>query len=147
MTFNFNVTAMKNELASGVSMDELAKAMTDALNEAQKQYEAEETKRKEVEAQKEKEAAMAKARADVCASTRKYLELAIPALTETCDESDWADLEQTVFDALTEMETAFKVLMPMITMAKGEAKSVTKTPCVPAKDDALTTFLKSNGLF
>jgi regulator of protease activity HflC (stomatin/prohibitin superfamily) len=143
----FNVAAMKNELANGVSMDELAKAMTDALNEAQKQYEAEEAKRKEAEAQKEKETAITKARADVYLAYRKYLELTMPALSEICDEDDWADLEKTMSGILNEMEDAFKMLVPMMSLAKKTEKNVCYTHTqAPDKNDVLADFLRSNGL-
>ena len=142
----FNVAAMKNELANGVTMDELAKAMTDALNEAQKQYEAEVAKQKELESKREKEAAVAKARADIYLAYRKYLELTMPALTERCDEDDWADLEKTLSEFLNEMEAAFKMLLPMMSLTEKNVCRTHTPATAPAKNDALTDFLKSNGL-
>jgi hypothetical protein len=143
MTFNFNVTAMKNELASGVSMDELAKAMTDALNEAQKQYEAEETKRKEVEAQKERESRLAKARADIKSDFITYMKLMMPELVQRCSDEDWKELDLILDQSLNELEICFEVILPLLNLKPMANKP---KPIGKGSEDALTRFLRDNGL-
>ena len=143
MTYQFNVTAMKDELANGVTMDELAKAMTKALNEAQKQYEAEETKRKEVEAQKERESRLAKARADIKSDFITYMKLMMPEISQLCDEEDWADLDKILDQSLSELESCLKMVLPLLSL---ESKASKPKPIGKGSEDALTRFLRDNGL-
>lgn len=148
MSFNFNVDAMKSELANGVSMDELAKAMTDALNKAQKEYEAEEAKRKEAEAQKAKEQELKNAREAIKTSFIAYMKLAMPELTQICDADDWKDLDLILDQSFSELENCFKMVLPLlnleskVTNFKPTSNAVYKKP----DNDALTRFLRENGL-
>ena len=143
MTYQFNVTALKDELANGVSMDELAKAMTKALNEAQKQYEAEEAKRKEVAAQKERESRLAKARADIKSDFITYMKLVMPELSQLCSDKDWADLDKILDNSIYELENCFEVLVQLMNLnpKASKPKSIGK-----GSEDALTRFLRDNGL-
>lgn len=144
MSFNFSVTDMKNELAKGVTMDELAKAMTDALNEAQKQYNAEEAWRKEVEAQKERESKLAKARMDVTDAFYRYMKLAMPELNAVCDDEDWKELSGILDQQFTELEAYFKVIAPLLGLSESTEKENKSNVDVPS--DAITRFLFENGL-
>lgn len=146
MSFNFNVTDMKNELAKGVTMDELAKAMTDALNEAQKQYNAEEAKRKEVEAQKEREAELAKARMGVKDAYCRYMKLAMPGLCDICDAEDWKELNVILDQSFTELENCFKMVAPLLALSNNKSTICENKTGVSTHNSILEDFLKANGL-
>lgn len=146
MSFNFNVTDMKNELAKGVTMDELAKAMTDALNEAQKQYNAEEAKRKEAEAQKERESKLAKARMDVKDAYCRYMKLAMPELCDICDAEDWKELDVILEQNFIELENCFKMIAPLLNFSSNKDAICENKAGVSARNSILEDFLKANGL-
>ena len=148
MSFNFNVDAMKNELANGVSMDELAKAMTDALNEAQKQYDAEEAYRKEAEAQKAKEQELKNVRESIKSSFIAYMKLAMPELYQICDEEDWKELDLILDQSFNELENCFKMVLPLLNLESKVSKAKPTSNAVYKKPDtdALNRFLRDNGL-
>lgn len=147
MSFNFNVTDVKNELAKGVSAESLAEAFSNALNEAQKQYEAEEAKRKEAEAQKERENKLAKARADIKASFIAYMKLAMPELCQICDEEDWKDLDLILNQSFNELENCFKMVLPLLNLESKVSKPKSTSKSLDqGSTDALTRFLRENGL-
>lgn len=141
MSFNFNITDMKNELAKGVTMDELAKAMTDALNEAQKQYDAEEAKRKESEAQKEKESKLAKARTEVMDAVFRYMKLAMPDLCDICNDEDWSELRLMLNQGFSELESCLNMVAPLLSCFSDKG-----TTCKNRTSNILDDFLKANGL-
>ena len=148
MSFNFNVDAMKSELANGVSMDELAKAMTDALNKAQKEYEAEEAKRKEAEAQKAKEQELKNVRESIKSSFIAYMKLAMPELYQICDEKDWKELDLMLDQSFNELENCFKMVLPLLNL-ESKVSKIKPTPDTTYKKpdtDALNRFLRENGL-
>lgn len=147
MSFNFNVADMKNELAKGVTMDELAKAMSDALNEAQKQYNAEEAKRKEAEAQKERESKLAKARMEVMDAFCRYMKLAMPAeLRDFCDDEDWEDLNTLLNEGFAELESYFKAVIPWLTSSSNKNTIIYRDKADVSTSNVLEDFLKANGL-
>lgn len=144
----FNVVDVKKELAKGVSAESLAEAFSNTLNEAQKQYEAEEAKRKEVKAQKEREEKLAKARADIKAGFVAYMKLAMPELYQICDEEDWKELDLVLDQSFKELENCFKMVLPLLNLESkaNKPKSAADTVYKKPDNDALTRFLRENGL-
>ena len=124
---NFDVNTLKSQLANGVSPEDIAKALSDALNQAQKEHEAETQK-----ANKEK--ALAEARTNLSTALRTYLTLAFPEIVTLCTEEDWEDLEKLLEEYFEEMEN---LMVPLSAM---------KATTTANNDDAITNFLKENGL-
>ena len=123
---NFDVNTLKSQLANGTSPEDIAKALSDALNQAQKEYEAETQK-----ATKEK--ALAEARTNLSSALREYLILAVPNLATLCDEEDWKDLDKILAEYFEDMES---LISPLFTMKTHSKKT----------DDAIAKFLKENNL-
>lgn len=123
---NFDVNTLKSQLANGTSPEDIAKALSDALNQAQKEYEAETQK-----ATKEK--ALAEARTNLSSALREYLNLAVPEITALCNEEDWKDLDKILAEYFEDMES---LIAPLFTMKTHSKKT----------DDAITKFLKENNL-
>ena len=124
---NFDVNTLKSQLASGASPEDIAKALSDALNQAQKEYEAETQKTT-------KEKALAEARANLSSAFREYLILAVPDLSALCNEEDWKDLDKILTEYFEDMES---LIAPLFTTKTSSKKT----------DDAITKFLKENNLF
>ena len=123
---NFDVNTLKSQLANGTSPEDIAKALSDALNQAQKEYEAETQK-----ATKEK--ALAEARANLSSALREYLNLAVPEVTTLCTEEDWKDLDKILAEYFEDMES---LMAPLFT---------TKTH-IKKTNDPINKFLRENNL-
>ena len=123
----FDVNTLKSQLANGTSPEDIAKALSDALNQAQKEYEAETQKTT-------KEKALAEARTNLSSALREYLNLAVPEVTALCDEKDWKDLDNILKEYFENIES---LMAPLFTMKTHSKKT----------DDAITKFLKENNLF
>lgn len=123
---NFDVNTLKSQLANGTSPEDIAKALSDALNQAQKEYKAETQK-----ATKEK--ALAEARTNLSSALREYLILAVPDLAALCNEEDWKDLDKILAEYFEDMES---LIAPLFTTKTHSKKT----------DDAITKFLKENNL-
>ena len=123
---NFDVNTLKSQLANGTSPEDIAKALSDALNQAQKEYEAETQKTT-------KEKALAEARTNLSSAFREYLILAVPDLATLCAEEDWKDLDKILTEYFEDMES---LITPLFTM-KTHSKKI---------DDPIDKFLRENNL-
>ena len=123
---NFEVNTLKSQLANGTSPEDIAKALSDALNQAQKEHEAETQKARQ-------EKALVEARTNLSAALRAYRGLAIPDIAAICTEEDWKDLDKLLEGYFGEMEN---LVIPLFAMQSTPKKT----------DDAITKFLKENNL-
>lgn len=135
-----------DQLRNGTSMDDIGQALTDAMNEAQEAYIAEQAvKVKEAEA-----AAIAQTKRDMALDLidiiRDYGDLVAPEAAEILDDIDDTDIDAmvTTLDEMFHMMTAMAQLKA--NLENIQTKS-TKIP-VPAKraksdDEVLANFIKS----
>ena len=135
-----------DQLRNGTSMDDIGQALTDAMNEAQEAYIAEQAvKVKEAEA-----AAIAQTKRDMALDLidiiRDYGDLVAPEAAEILADIDDTDIDAMVstLDEMFHMMTAMAQLKTQL--EKAQPKS-TKIP-VPVKraksdDEVLSNFIKS----
>jgi len=138
---NFDVNTIKTLLENGASVDSIAKEMTDALNQAQKEHEAEVAK-------KASEAKATKVRADLVEAMRNYFKTVCPELMNVCGKEDWDELDKLMLESMNELETCLRSIMPLLkatSTATTPTLSRIKEPTVE-KLSPINSFLKEYGL-
>ena len=76
------------------------------------------------------------------------MKLAMPELTQICDEEDWKDLDLILDQSFSELENCFKMVLPLLNLGSKVSKIKPTSDIVYKKpdNDALIRFLRENGL-
>ena len=133
-----------DELRNGTSAEELAKAFTEQLNEAEARIKAEEeAARREAEAQASNDVKVA----DFAHAVKVFctaLQTHYPDFetNEALSDADYEEVAQMITGLLDIEAMRFKVLKPKKTKAKVEAK---KPQAAKSTDDIFADFFKSFG--
>ena len=128
-----NPEALAEALAAGQTADEIALAMSNALNEAVRAQKAEQEK-------KQKEAMIAEAENDVVAALRTWMELVFPGYKMSDADA------QSAREGLALLR---EDVVPMLALLEASQPTKAVYPSTPVKKpaaDVLSQFLAENGL-
>ena len=134
MNTYFNPEVIAEALAAGQSQEDIAAAMSKALNEAVAARNAQLAKEKAEREAKEKAAAVKEAEDNLKVAISSWLKLALPVeVMNTLPEHAWEDLDEIMDQSLAEVKTAMKQAGTLIAMfnqfnVPGEVAPKTKTP-------------------
>lgn len=164
MNTYFNPEVIAEALAAGQSQEDIAAAMSKALNDAVATRNAQLAKEKAEKEAKEKAATIKAAEDNLKVAMRDWLKVALPVeVMNTLDEGAWADLDEVMDYSLAEVKTAMQHAGTLISMLSQldlpeEAVLETKTPLkvnsTPTRAkrvgsdpvSILNAFLEDNGL-
>lgn len=164
MNTYFDPEVIAEALAAGQSQEDIAAAMTKALNDAVAVRNTQLAKEKAEKEAKEKATAVKAAEDNLKVAMRDWLKLALPVeVMNTLPERAWEDLDEIMDQSLAEVKTAMKQAGTLIAMFNQfnvpvEGAHETKTPLkvnttpVSTKKvgsdpvSILSAFLEDNGL-